>query len=294
MAEPELLEERLISGKGVLKMPADMAKVRTLTLYADLVRPPSNAYKNVNWNPARARFGTITFLRKEYVIADIAIEYERQAFDGINDICGQTLLALKCALQATNQNFEFLAAGLGIDTVVSTNSIKDYENLRLSWDEARIVCYADTSLQLRLYGTKYDVCNEDYNRDQPPPPPTPPKPRVPSKTPIKNLSQPYDKNTNDNNNTEPYQDDEPLPDLADLPTKTFTVKVYGLRTGCLQGEVQFTTVYTAKEIDFETRAVVSGEFQGCAYDFIIIDRVSRYPSTDGGSFPGAQIVTSST
>lgn len=215
MAEIELIQERLISGKGVLKVPSDVVKNRLYILYTDVVREPKNKYINLNYNPGRSRYATICFFRTNYLIADIPIEFPRQVFDGVNDICGQNLIALKCAYSGILQTFINLGLALNLPPISVQNTIETYTNLRLAWDEMRIVCYADTAIQCRLYRLKYDVCDTDYDDDFPPPPPPAPLPSVPPGTPLDTISQPYS-GSNDGGNTQPYSGDTLyVPPIAD-------------------------------------------------------------------------------
>lgn len=225
MADYELIQSRTISGKGVLKLPVDKKKNRAFVLYCDLVRPPKSPYLNLNYNPPRSRYGTISFMREEYVISTANIDYKRQAFDGVNDISGQTLIALKCANNAILQSIYNLSValaatpgGAGLTPISFVNVIKDYENLRLSWDECRLVCYADTVLQLRLFRIKYDTCNADFDKDKPPSPPPPPRASVPAGQPIDDISPPYSAGNNDNGNTAPYNGDSPASPSAPCVT----------------------------------------------------------------------------
>jgi hypothetical protein len=218
MSEPELVQKRLISGKGVLSLPSDAVKNRYAVLYATVVRKPKNPYLNLGYNPPRARYGVLVFLRQGYVVDSKAIEYEKQAFDAINDICGQTLHAVKCAYAGTLQSIYNLAVsisgtpgGIGLNPTTIDNTIKDYTNLRLGWDECRLVCYADAAIELQMWRQIYDICDDANDNDQPPPPPDPPHDTVPPGTPLDDISPPYDSETNDNDNTQPYPGDETPP-----------------------------------------------------------------------------------
>ena len=225
VAEFELIEERKISGKGLLRVPPDEDKNRSYILYASVVRQPKNAYKNFNYNPPKSRYGILTFMRKEYVLSNASIDYEQQAYDGVNDIAGQTLLALKCANNAILQSIFNLSVALaatpggqGLQPVNFNNVIKEYTNLRLAWDECRLMCYADTAINLRLYRLKYDVCNEEFDDDNPPPPPPPPPPPTPPGEPILDISPPYSPEDNDNNDSIPYPGDNPPPPEEPTPS----------------------------------------------------------------------------
>lgn len=224
MAEWEIVQERLISGKGVLKVPTDAVKNRAYVLFATVVRQPKNKYLNFNWNPARSRYGNMVFLREGYVIDTLPIEFPKQVFDGVNDISGQTLIAIKCAYEGILQTFVNLGNGLagtpggiGLSVTPITDLIKDYENLRLAWDEIRLQCYADTAISLRLSRLKYDTCDEDKDKDKPPPPPPDPIEPIEPGTPIE-TDEPYDEDTSDDGNTKPFPGDEPLPPTPCITT----------------------------------------------------------------------------
>lgn len=214
MAEYELIQQRNISGRGVLRVPTDVRKNRSFVLYASVFRTPLNPYLNLNYNPPRGRYGTLVFLRDGYVISSEPIEYKKHVFDGVNDMSGQTLLALKCAYDGMLEsvyrlsvNLSFTPGGIGLNAVNYTNGIADYVNLRLAWDECRLVCYADTAIQLTLYRLVYDVCNDNFDIDLAPPIPDPIA-DIPPGTPIEGIDPAYD-DENDEGNTSPFPGDGP-------------------------------------------------------------------------------------
>lgn len=215
MAELELIQQRFVSGKGVVRIPGDVRKNRLLVLYCDVIRHPKSEYLNFNYLPSRSRYGFVNFLRNDYVISTASIEYPRQSFDGITDVTGQNLIAIKCAYEGILQSFANLGTALGVVPISIIDLIKDYEYLNLSWDEARISCYADTALQIRLYRLIHDTCNPDKDKDKRPPPPPPPRPPVPPGTPIEDIDDPYEGDPV----TEPYPGDgtPPPPPLPEFP-----------------------------------------------------------------------------
>lgn len=260
MAEWETVEERDISGKGILKIPSDKVKNRAYVLFCTVIREPSNPYLNLNWNPSRARYGTLCFMRQGYLVDSKSIDFEKQVWDGINDVSGQTLLAVKCAYEGILITFANLVnamsqtpGGIGLFVTTIEDSIKDYENLRLSWDEIRVKCYADTALSLRLDVLKYDVCNEQKDKDKPPPSPPPPREKVPPGMPIGDISRPYD-GYNDDGNTAPFPSDdltEPLPGTEGglcVPYRLYFSVLnvggdsYSTITGSVTGEFEPSTV----------------------------------------------------
>lgn len=221
MAEYELIQDRRVSGKGLLRVPTDKKKLRHVVLYIDVIRKPRNGYFNGNYNPPRGRYATLNFFREEYLINSIAIDFEKQVFDNVNDVGGQALIAVKCAYEGILESFvnlavamSFTPGGIGLTYEGDSNLIAEFANLRLAWDEIKIVCYADTALQVRMYAAKYDSCNPEADDDQPPPPPPPPDEPVPPGTPIDDLSPPYD-GDDDDGDSFPYEGDEnPEPPLA--------------------------------------------------------------------------------
>lgn len=218
MAEWELIQDRVISGKGVLKVPSDVAqKVRAYALYVDVVRDARNKYINLDWNPPRSRYANMVYLRNNYVLQTSVVEYPRQVYDGIHDICGQTLEAVKCSYSGVLQSIYNLAValsgtpgGIGLTPTTIDNLIQDYESLRLTWDEIRIKCYADTALQVRLYRLGYDECGDTSIDEKAAPMPDPPIEKFPLGEPVPN-SDPYDEDNGDDGNSVPYPGDEPSP-----------------------------------------------------------------------------------
>jgi hypothetical protein len=264
MAEWQLIETRLISGSGVLKVPDISKKFRATILYCDLVRPPTSPFLNRNWNPPRGKYAFLTFVRNQYVISDASMDYDRQSYDGIQDIAGQTLIAVKCAYDGILQTFVNLSialaatpGGVGLQPISKVDLIKDYENLANSWQEVRIKCYADTAIQARLYSLKYDSCTADRDDEKPPPPPPPPPARIPAGTPINNISSPYDPFTDDGGNTQPA----PIDDEGGEPTDCTNVIIYFRYTRVLDGASstqQFNVAGRAPVVDAYIDEVVSG------------------------------------
>jgi len=216
MADYELVEERLISGKGVLRVPDNPVKNRSAVLYLDVIREPRNKYVNLNWNPYRSRFASLVFRRDDYVIGTATMEFEQQAYDSIADISGQNLIAIKCMYEGILISFVNLAVAQGFVLTSYTDLIKDYESLSLGWEEVLIQCYADTAIQARLYRLEYDFCDPDKNKQRKPPPPPPRLPKVPPGTSIGDISRPYD-DDDDDGNTVPYEGDDTPPPPPEMP-----------------------------------------------------------------------------
>lgn len=220
MPELELVEERLISGKGVLRVPSAARKARYWIMYADVIRLPTNEYRELNWNPYQSLYARMVYRRDGYVQTYDYLRYTREQRTYINDITGQNLRAIKCAYEGILQTFFNLGNALALPSISITNLIKDYKSLALSWDEILFSCYSNTALQIRFFKLDYDVCNEENDDSDDPPPPPPPLPPVPPGTPIGSISPPYDEGDNDDGNTDPFDGDEIEPPFPPLPDNT--------------------------------------------------------------------------
>jgi hypothetical protein len=221
LAEFELVEERVISGKGSLRIPPGESPYRYVVVYADVIRMPKNAYLNFAYNPPLSRYATLNFLRKGYLIESKPLGYSSQSFDFIGDPAGQALLAIKCAYDGILQSFVNLATGIGgtpggigMAVINVVDLIARYENLDLVWDEIKVVCYADTLVQLRAYKLEYDTCDPENNKGFKPPKPPSKRPMIPPGTPYPDVSPPYEPDPErppqqDEDGDEPFPGDEP-------------------------------------------------------------------------------------
>lgn len=301
MADYTIAEERLISGKGVLKVSADEDNFRHAYLILDVVRNPTQPYLNNNWNPPRAKYAFLTFRRNEYVIGNAYMEWERQMYDTVPDITSQNLIAIKCQYQGVLQSFANLGDALGVNPVSITDLIKDYESLSLQWDEVLIKCYADTAIQARLYYLLDDTCNLESRKRKRIPPPPPPLPKVPPGTAIGDISEPYD-GEDDGGNTEPYPGDEipPPPDPQPSPCDKLLVTVrVGFQNGTFvdavgvgsTGGLQYAPVVQAfvETAPGVTRARVQG---GAAVGSASCDGTTNYNLLYSQSFNPANPIIS--
>lgn len=218
MPDFEEIASRDISGKGILKVPDAKSVDRAFILYADMIRPPKTAYKNFSFNPPKSLYARLLFLRAEYVVDERVMEYERQRFDFIPDICSETLLAVQCSYKGVLETFFNLGNALLLPSISIENKIEDYQRLKLNWTEVRVVCYADTGINLRLHSLAFDKCGDTPPPPPPAQPPPPPKPKKPVGEPFPN-SPPYEPDSGsaggngygDEGNTQPYEGDAPLP-----------------------------------------------------------------------------------
>lgn len=254
------LTTRNISGKGVLRVNlSNIQKVRFLALYVDVLRYPTNRYLNNRYNPPKSRYGSLTLLRKGYVLDTIAVEYDSQFFYWELDPSEQLKQALVCATEEILQKVTQLAVPLNLFLPYTPPSIKDFKSVPLIFDEIRAVCEGDTALQLDLWSKDFYLCTDaKTERDTPDPPTKPPPPvRRPPGTPLTKpgeISPAYD-GADDGSNTVPYPGDKPVE-----PGKGNLCQAYGIYT-----EVTFqdnttevigaTSFYAPIYNDFQIRAV---------------------------------------
>jgi hypothetical protein len=215
MAETKVAE-RLISGTGVLRMPPGESSVRYYSVLVNVVREPSDINRSFAYNPFRQRFATMVGLRDGLVIFEEAINYSARRFDYLVSEAGQNLIALKCVSKQLLGNLQSLGAPGG------ASNIKEFADLSFLWTELRFVCYADTAIQVRLFEDHYDDCGDEYHQKNPPPPP-PPLPPVPPRTPIGDISPPYDSG---DDITSPFPGDSSPPPEGGDTGSTQTGNIY--------------------------------------------------------------------
>lgn len=217
------LETRVISGRGILRLDSDnddYKKAKIFTLYVDVIRRPLNEYINLAYNEPQSRYATIRLYRGVYCVQTIRIETLSEAFDFYSEPAAQTLYAVQCAYAGTLQTFFNLGNALLLPSISVTNHIANWRAVDLMWDEAKVVCYADTGIRLSVRTTPFDLCPDQEDKDKDPPPPPPENnPALPPGTPLDDSSIPvspaYDGDTDDGN-TVPYPDD--YPPTPEFPT----------------------------------------------------------------------------
>jgi len=229
------IDTRVISGQGVLKCPysnADIKKAKSLTFFCDVVRPPSLYYSNKHYNPNRAQYATLCFMRDGYVMSAMSMQFPMQTFEYYPDISAQSLYAIKCAYSGILQSFVNLGTALGLSVTAVTNNIKDWSTELLFPDQVLIVCEADTAIQIVCKSVPFDICPDDTSTPPPPPPPPPPPTKYPAGTKFGSgstspISPPYSP-PDDNGETIPYPGDvvngaPPSPPIN--PTQGYNVVV---------------------------------------------------------------------
>jgi len=134
------VEERLISGTGLLRYPPIESAVRYASVLVDVALRPQFPFYSNKYSPPRQRYATAVFLRDGYVLEERPIDYPKRRFDFVLDAPGQTLLAVKCAQRANLTFFTNLAAKFSPPPVVPSNNISAFPVLNLIWAEFQSVC----------------------------------------------------------------------------------------------------------------------------------------------------------
>lgn len=206
--KPKLIERRTLSGRGLIRVNADI-KTRRLYLYLNVVRIPKVDFTSSKFNPDKSEYAKIVWLRKDYVLREDVLNYEHQLLTWDVDPTGYLAKAILCMYLRNDADIAAIATMLGATVSPETPEIF-LEPLADIPDEVKIVCRLDTAIDVQLWGYKYDIACE--GADKPPvPPPDPPQPdKVPTGIAIGDISPPYD-SPNDNGDTVPNPGDETAP-----------------------------------------------------------------------------------
>lgn len=191
MALEITIEERTISGTGVLRIPTENLNERIYTLYAQVIRKPKSPYLNFKSNPPEGFFGRITCVKNDTVYQHFDHVFPMQAWNFTPDITSQVLVAVQCQYAGILQTFVNLGAALGLNPYVVGNTIEDFKALGIGFNEIRVVCYANTAIKLTLKAKAFDICNSNQLEPEEPPAPPPPPNEVPSDTAIE-IDEPYE------------------------------------------------------------------------------------------------------
>lgn len=278
--------DRTISGRGIIKIPESYQEARDVFLYVTLLRPNVSEYLNVQWNPPKKFLANVTFCLGDYVLSEHSVNYDKQVFQIYDGQSAQNLLSLICANDNILDSFVNFAQSLGL-LYFKNNSITKHGYNTFVPDTIRFDCYGGTALQLSLRGNKLDKCKPDDGTPQPPPPPPVPFPPLPPDSPVE-VSPPYDPNTGDDGDTEPFPIDNPETDVP--PTTACIRYAVGYRLtspsypnpveakefvfGVLKGYTQQVNADGGVEIAIIAGNVIAGE---CVQDqvFSVFSNVSQ-------------------
>lgn len=205
---PVRLEQRTISGRGLVKIPQDK-NIRILYCYFRVIRLPKINFTNSKYNPDRSEYAKLTYLRNDYVLKDEALHFESELKTWEQDPIGYLAYANVCFYNSIIAYFDYICVRLSIPPLLRTGLIY-VEPLQNLPDTIKVVCRDDTAIIADIWRYDYDLACPEADSDSPPPPDPPPFPQVPPGTPIGDISPPYN-SPNDGGDTVPNPSDETAP-----------------------------------------------------------------------------------
>ncbi len=250
--EWQLLEERLISGRGLFRIPANDA-YRHFYLYINVVRIPRVNWTSSKWNPDRSEYAKITWVRDKYVLREDALNYENQLFEYSPDPSNANYInqGMVCLYEQIIGYLDYLAPFIPAPPLAEGAPIP-IEPLKNTPDEIKIVCRESTAINCKLYYLEYEeACGSATSTPKEPPDPEP-EPQQPEFAPIGDITPPYQE-PNDDGDTVPYQGDENPPPPPTSGTWNLTVTI---GTGG-------TAVVTYPGISTDTWEILGGVSASC-------------------------------
>jgi hypothetical protein len=212
-----LREERIISGSGVLRVPPENWGDRAFALYFNVIREVPQPNPSFKYIPERSRYATINLMQDGYVVEELTLDFPKRVFYRIADPSGQALFYAKCAFSSTIQTIVSLGLALDLEFEEfepSADENKDFQPLRLPWNEVFVRCEGSTALQVLLYSVPYATCDFGELTIAPPIPDEITE-RVPPGETIGDISPPYEE---DDDITDPAEIDQPEPGTGQTGT----------------------------------------------------------------------------
>jgi len=224
MTEWELLEERVISGRGLFVNEYDSLH-RIYMLRCKLARLPTWDYPNKKYPREPSLYAYIEWENQGYVQRTDTMRYKQQEFYWNQDVTGQLKRALVCEFQQVNEKLNLIMDALEIPVGPPGDPEFDilYNPLQFPIDRILFECRDDCAVFAELWVYPYD---ENCPRAEstpvpPPPPPNIPDLPLPPGTPLTPdggfpVSPPYD-GISDDGDTAPFPEDEPSPPPEEYP-----------------------------------------------------------------------------
>lgn len=229
---------RIISGKGIIRIPDEFLKAREVFLYAQVLRENSSVYRNESINPSESFFANITFCRDDFVLQRYSMDFDNQMWEVYSSQASQNLLAQICALDNVLDSFVSFAIALGF-VYTRNNSITGFPYVTFTPNIIRFKCFGSTAIVLTLSAKELVRCDPGDGEPSPPPPPPPPVSKIPPTQPAP-VSPPYE-GDNDGGDTVPFPLDEPetptLPTGEECEAYLVSVRVFGLPGNPPEGEI---------------------------------------------------------
>jgi len=171
-SQPELVEIRVISGRGLLKIPEESKKARRLWLYVDLLRLPDPNYINAKYPREKGNYANILWLESGYVCKEETMTYSAQRWDWEPAGDMQGLYTKQCIARVATRNLKTVAEALGAFVILSPD--EDVTPLQQDYDSIVFECRDGCGISARLYSQMPDLCPDQEESSTPPPNPDPP------------------------------------------------------------------------------------------------------------------------
>ena len=203
------IEDRLISGLGILQIPED-PKWRYFRIYVNLIRDPDPDFRNNKWNPNRGEFAKMTWVSQNYVYREHVLNYEKEVFELPAEECAGFITSpISCLFQGVFDLLEVITVLVG-GTVIPPGNPIPFEAVKLLPTQIQFACRDGCAIQVVLQGLEQDVaCPEGDPSPKEGDKPPNELPKVPVGEAI-DTSAPYDP-PDDNGNTVPDPIDEVAP-----------------------------------------------------------------------------------
>lgn len=205
--EFNLVEERIITGRGVLQIPT-LLSYRYFRIWIDVFRDPDPNAVNKKYNPERSDYVNVSFMAGNYVVKSHVIRYQQEVLDLPAKEPGAFLAPyLVCSLQGIGNFLAAISVAVGLPPPVPGDPLYA-EPVRSPVDSILFVCRDSTAIQVRLFGLLEDVgCigatpNPKINE-----PPATSEPDIPPGDPV-TVSPAYVP-PDDDGNTVPFSGDGP-------------------------------------------------------------------------------------
>jgi hypothetical protein len=115
--EFELIEDRLISGKGVLRIPQE-PEWRWFRIVVSVIRLPKINFLNFKWQKIRSEYAKVQVMRSASVLCEYVINYESNTFDIPAKEPGAFYApAIACIAQSLDESLSEIKIALGITTL---------------------------------------------------------------------------------------------------------------------------------------------------------------------------------
>ena len=213
-----LIEERFMSGKGVLQIPQD-ADWRHFRIWIRVYRLPEVNYVNNRFNPQKGNYANINFMAQGHVFRNEVLDYTQEVYDlPAAEPCSFLINALACNFVAIENLLCIISPLVGGPPCVPGDTIY-LDAIKSPIDELLFVCRDETALQVTLYGLKQDsTCPESVpNPKLPAGAPTPVPDLLPDES--ADVSPPYVE-PDDGGNTVPFPGDSDDPVDPNFPAGT--------------------------------------------------------------------------